>query len=125
MPKSLVNRIRLVFLPFDVIFGVLIPLAVMNGIDPADTTRTLLVLYGLGIARIAINMLMIGRIFARAAHWLAIAPSRPETRELREADEGLRAGAGRFTAVVMVTWALHLGVSTLVLLFVDRYTAGV
>ncbi|HEY6173411.1 MAG TPA: hypothetical protein VIX73_03165, partial [Kofleriaceae bacterium] len=71
MPKSLVTRIRLVFLPFDVIFGVLIPLAVMNGIDPADPTRTLLVLYGLCIVRIAVNMFMVGRIFGRAAHWIA------------------------------------------------------
>src|SRR5690242_21415818 len=99
MPKSLVSRIRLVFLPFDVIFGVLIPLAVLNGIDPADSTRTLFVLYGLGVARIAGDMLMVGRIFGRAAHWIAIAPPRPDARELRETDETLRGGARRYTAV--------------------------
>jgi methyl-accepting chemotaxis protein len=125
MPKSLVTRIRLVFLPFDVIFGGLIPLAVMNGIDPADPMRTLLVLYLLCVARIAGDMLMVGRIFGPAAHWLAIAPTRPDARELREADESLRSGARRFTAVVMTLWAMHLALSMLVLLYVDRYTAGV
>src|SRR3954451_835137 len=125
MPKSLVSRIRLVFLPFDLVFGALIPLAVMNGIDPVDPARTLLVLYGFGIVRIAGDMLMIGRIFGPAARWLAIAPSRPDARELRQVDDNLRAGAGRFTAVVMTLWVLALALSMLVLLFVDRYTAGI
>ena len=98
MPKSLVSRIRLVFLPFDVIFGTLIPLAVMNGVDPVDPGRTLLVLYSLCAVRIIGDMLMIGRIFGPAAHWLAIAPSRPDARELRQIDDGLRAGAGRSSA---------------------------
>jgi methyl-accepting chemotaxis protein len=125
MPKSLVARIRLVYLPFDVMFGALIPLAVTNAIDPVDATRTLLVLYGFGILRIVVNMIMVGRIFGPPAHWLAIAPSRPEARELRDADDSLRTGAARFTASVMTMWVITFAASLIVLLFVDRYTAGV
>jgi len=125
MPKSLVSRIRLIYLPFDLIFGALIPLAVVDGIAPADSTYALLVLYGLTLARIAGDMLMIGRIFGPAAHWLAIAPARPDAREVREADEGLRSGPGKFTAVVITLWILQLAIAMVVLLFVDRYRAGI
>src|SRR5678816_292708 len=125
MPKSLVSRIRLIYLPFDVIFGALIPLAVVNGISPDDTVYALLVLYGLSVVRIAVNMFMIGRIYGRAAHWLAIAPAQPEPRELREVDEALRVGPRRFTAVVMTTWVVQLFVAMLILLFVDKYRAGI
>src|ERR1044071_8528604 len=103
MPKSLVNRIRLIYLPFDALFGALIPLAVVNGIDPKDTLYALLVLYGLSAVRIAVDMFMIGRIFGRAAHWLAIAPAQPEARELRDVDEDLRTGSRRFTVGGMTT----------------------
>jgi methyl-accepting chemotaxis protein len=125
MPKSLVTRIRLVYLPFDAIFGALIPLAVVNAIDPKDTLYALLVLYGLSAVRIAVDMFMIGRIFGRAAHWLAIAPAQPEPRELREIDEELRTGSRRFTAVGMTTWVVQLFVATLILLFVDPYRAEI
>jgi methyl-accepting chemotaxis protein len=125
MPKSLVSRIRLVYLPFDLIFGVLIPLAVVNGIDPADTTYALLVLYGFGVLRTVGNMVMIGRIFGHAAHWLAVAPARPDRREVSEVDEGLRSGPSKFTAVVMTLWIAQLAATMLVLLFADRYRAGI
>src|ERR1041384_7418935 len=101
MPKSLVSRIRLVYLPFDVIFAALIPLAVVNGIDPTDTLYALLVLYGLSVVRIAVDMFMIGRIYGSAAHTLSIAAAQPDPRELRDADEALRSGPRRFTAVAM------------------------
>jgi methyl-accepting chemotaxis protein len=132
MPKSLVNRIRFVFLPFDLIFGALVPLAVMNGIDPVpllggqtDSVYAPLVLYGLSVVRILGDMFMIGRIFGPAAHWLAIAPASPEPRELRDADEALRSGPKRFTAAVMTLWFLQLFAAMLILLFVDRYRAGI
>ena len=125
MPKSLVSRIRLAYLPFDLMFGALIPLAVVNGIDPDDSTYALLVLYGLSVARIAGDMIMIGRIFGPAAHWLVIAPARPDAREVREADEGLRSGPGKFTAAVITLWILQLAIAMLVLMFVDRYRAGI
>ncbi len=125
MPKSLVSRIRLVYLPFDLIFGALVPLAVVNAIDPADTLYALLVLYGLSAARIAADMVMIGRIFGPAAHWLAITPAQTDPRELREADEALRSGAKRFTAGAMVAWLIQLFVAVLILLFADRYRAEI
>src|SRR3954468_16048297 len=125
MPKSLVSRIRLVYLPFDVLFAVLIPLAVVNAIDPADTAHALLVLYGLSAARLAVDWFIIGRIFGPAAHWLAIAPAQPDPRELREADEGLRNGPRRFTAAVMITWVVQLFAAMVILLFVDKYRAGI
>lgn len=124
MPKSLVSRIRLVYLPFGVIFAVLIPLAVVNGIDPADTLYALLVLYGLSVVRIAIDMFMIGRIYRAAAHALAISAAQPDPRELRDADEALRSGPRRFTAAAMTTWVVQLFVAMLILLFVDKYRAG-
>jgi methyl-accepting chemotaxis protein len=125
MPKSLVNRIRLIYLPFDLIFGVLIPLAVVNGIEPDDWTYALLVFYVLGIARTLGNMIAIGRIFGPPAHWIEIAPARPEGRELRDADEALRSGPRKFTVVVMSLWAIQLLAGMLLLLFVDRYHAGI
>lgn len=125
MPKSLVSRIRLVYLPFDLIFGALIPLAVVNAIDPVDTLYALLVLYGLSVVRVAADMFMVGRIFGAAAHWLAVAPAQPDPRELREADEALRSGPKRFTAVVMTTWLIQLSVGMLILLFADKYRAGI
>src|SRR5256885_14831452 len=108
MPKSLVNRIRLIYLPFDLIFGVLIPLAVVNGIEPADWTYALLVFYVLGIGRTLGNMIMIGRIFGPPAHWIAVAPARPDGREVRDADEALRSGPRKFTVGVMSLWAIQL-----------------
>src|SRR3979409_1245615 len=97
MLKSLVSRIRLVYLPFALIFGVMITLEVVNGIEADDKLYALLVLYGLGLVRTAGIMFMIGRIFGPAAHWISIAPVRPEPRELREIDEALRNGPRRFT----------------------------
>src|SRR5689334_14652056 len=122
MPKSLVSRIRLIYLPFELIFGALIPLAVVNGIDPADTSYALLVLYGLSAVRIAVDSFMIGRIYAPADHSLA---AQPDPRELREADAALRSGPRRFTAVAMTTWAVQLFIAMMILLFVDRYRAGI
>src|SRR3954469_12722440 len=125
MPKSLVSRIRLVYLPFDLIFGVLIALAVVSGIDPVESSRPLLVLLGLGAVRIAVDLFMIGRIFGRAGRWLAIAPAQPDPRELREIDDSLRQGAKRFTAVAMTNWAVTLFAAMLILLFVDKYEAEI
>jgi methyl-accepting chemotaxis protein len=125
MPKSLVNRIRLIYLPFDLIFGVLIPLALVNGIEPADWTFALLVFYVLGLGRTLGNMFMVGQIFGPTAHWIAIAPARPDSREVRDADEALRGGPRRFTLVVMTLWFTQLAAGMLLLLFVDRYRAGI
>jgi methyl-accepting chemotaxis protein len=125
MPKQLVSRIRLVYFPFDLIFGALVPLAVVNGIDPADTLYALFVLYGLSAVRIAVDMFAIGWIYGRAARWLAIPPAQPEPRDLHETDEALRNGPRRFTAAAMMGWIVQLFIAMLILLFADRYRAGI
>src|SRR5262249_20926976 len=43
----------------------------------------------------------------------------------READEALRTGPKRFTAAVMTLWVVQLFAAMLILLFVDRYRAGI
>lgn len=127
MPKSLVNRIRLVYLPFDLAFGVLIPLAVVNAIEPDGRAYaySLLVFYALGIARSLAILAMIQRIFGSAAHWIAIAPVRPEAREVRYADETLRAGPRRFTTTVVALWLAQLSIGMLILLFYNPERADI
>ena len=125
MPKSLVSRIRLIYLPFDLIFGVLIPLAVVNAIEPVDSTRAFVVLYVLGLGRMAGDMIMIKRIFGPAAHFIAISPVQPDPREIRYVDETLRSGPRRFTVAVMTLWISQLAIGMVILLFVDRYGTGV
>ncbi|HEX7838476.1 MAG TPA: methyl-accepting chemotaxis protein [Kofleriaceae bacterium] len=127
MSKSLVNRIRLVYLPFDLLFGVLIPLAVVNVIDPADRAywSSLFVFWFLSAGRTVAIQLLIKQIFGPAAHWIEIAPSRPEAREVRYADEVLRNGPQRFTATVIVLWLVQLALGMAWLLFHDRYNADI
>jgi methyl-accepting chemotaxis protein len=125
MSTSLVTRVRLIYLPLDLIFGVLIPLAVVNGIDPRDTTYSLLVLYVLGLGRTLGNMVMIGRVFGPVARWLESATPRPDAREVRSIDEQIRRGPARLTAVSSALWVIQLLVGILVLLYVDPYRAGI
>src|SRR5258706_4099572 len=108
MPTSLVTRVRLIYLPLDLIFGILIPLAIVNGIEPADTTYALLVFYVLGIGRTAANMLMVGRVFGPIARWLDAAAPRPDARELRDIDAMIRRGPTRFAVASMVWWVLQI-----------------
>jgi methyl-accepting chemotaxis protein len=119
MSTSLVTRVRLIYLPLDLIFGVLIPLAVVNGIKPADTTYAVLLLYGLGIGRTLGNLWMIGRVFGPIARWLNAAPPRPDARELREIDEMIRRGPSRITAFSSALWVIQLMAGVLVLRYGD------
>lgn len=125
MSTSLLTRIRLIYLAADLVFGVLIPLAVVNGIEPADSTYSLIVLYVFGLGRTAGNMVMVGRIFGPALRWLDSATLRPDPRELREVDETIRRGPMRFTTFASVFWVVQLFASVLVLLLVDPYRAGI
>lgn len=119
MSTSLVTRVRLIYVPLDLIFGVLIPLAVVNGIKPADTTYALLLLYGLGIGRTLGIMWVIGRVFGPIARWLNAAPPRPDARELRDIDEMIRRGPSRITAVASALWVTQLIIGVLVLRYGD------
>jgi methyl-accepting chemotaxis protein len=125
MTTSLVTRVRLIYLPLDLIFGVLIPLAVVNGIKPADTTYALLLLYALGVGRMVGNTLMIGRVFGPIVRWLQAAPPRPDARELREVDEMIRRGPARVTAVSSALWVLQLMIAVLVLRYGEPARGGI
>jgi methyl-accepting chemotaxis protein len=124
MSTSLVTRIRIIYLPLDLFFGILVPLAIVNGIGPADTTYALLVLYILGVGRTVANMVMVGRVFGPIARWLDTATARPDPRELRVIDEAIRRGPMRFTVGSMLWWVLHIGISMAVLLYLDPYRAA-
>ena len=125
MPKSLVARVRVIYLMFDLLFSFLLPLAVVNAIDAADWTYSLVVLYALGLGRTAINLLMIGRVFGPVARWLATAPPRPEAREVRDIDEQIRRAPVRLTTVSCALWALQIIVGVIILLYVEPYRAAI
>lgn len=119
MPKSLVNRIRLVYLPFDLVFGVLIPLAVVKGLEPRDSSWAFIMLYALSLGRSAAILIMIKRVFGPAAHWIETAPARPDPRDVRYADESFRNGPQRFTAIVIALWVSQLVISILLLVLFE------
>ncbi len=125
MPTSLVARVRVIYLAFDVLFSFLIPLAVVNAIDPADWTYSLIVLYALGLGRTATNVFMIGRVFGPIARWLANAPPRPEAREVRDVDEMVRRGPTRLTVTASALWVLQVLLGLVILLYVDPYRAAI
>jgi methyl-accepting chemotaxis protein len=125
MPKSLVARIRLLYLPIDLIFGILIPLALVNCVEPVDSTYALLVLYGIGLIRTVALMIVFGRVLGPVDRWLSSASDRPEPRDLRDADARVRRAPVTLTLWVGSLFASHMIVSILVLLFVDRYHAGI
>src|SRR6185503_6979606 len=95
MPKSLVARIRLIYFPLDLTFGILIPLAVVNGVGAEDTTYALFVLYALGIGRTLLIMYGFGRVLAPLGRWLELSSVTPEARELRSIDSMIRNGPVR------------------------------
>jgi methyl-accepting chemotaxis protein len=115
----------LLYLPVEILFGGLIPLAIANGLEPADWTYTLLVLYAVGLVRTANSMIVLGRMFGPAGRWLASAPPVPDPRDLRDVDSVLRRGAVGASAWISAGWAITLIAGMLILLYVDRYTAGI
>lgn len=125
MPKSLVARVRLIYLPLDLAFTILIPLALVNGIDPTDTTYAMLVLYALGLVRSVTINLMFGRVFGPIGRWLESASTLPESREVREIDNLIRRTPTTVTIWIGGLWAAQLLAGTLILLLVDRYHAGI
>lgn len=125
MPKSLVARVRVIYLFFDVLFSVVIPLAVVNAIEPADTAYALVLLYVLGLVRTATNLVMLGRVFGPIARWLASAPPRPEAREVRDIDDRIRRAPIKLCTLACVLWAGQVLVGVLILLLVDPYHAAI
>jgi len=125
MPKSLVARIRLYYLPFDVLFAILIPLALINGLQPEDSLYALTVLYILGLGRTAGMMILIGRFLGPVGRWLESSPTRPDARDVRAIDATLRRTPKALAVWLGVLWAAQLLIGTLVLLFIDPYHAGI
>jgi methyl-accepting chemotaxis protein len=125
MPKSLVARIRLIYFPLDLTFGILIPLALVNGVGAADTTYALFVLYALGIGRTLLIMFGFGRVLGPIGRFLDAAPLRPDGKEVRDIDSMIRNGPVRMAFWVGIAWALQLTIAGLVLLYVDPYRAAV
>jgi methyl-accepting chemotaxis protein len=125
MPKSLVARVRVIYLVFDALFSVVVPLAVVNAIEPADTAYALIVLYGLGLVRTAIHLVMLGRVFGPIARWLASAPPRPEAREVRDIDDRIRRAPIKLCTLACVLWASQILVAVVIFLVVDPYHAAI
>jgi methyl-accepting chemotaxis protein len=125
MPKSLVARIRLIYFPCDLAFGIVVPLAVVNGIGAADTIYALLVLYALGLGRTLLIMIGFGRVLGSIGRWIDTAPARPDGRELREIDARIRNAPVRLAVWVGTAWALQLAIAGFVLLYADPYRAAI
>jgi methyl-accepting chemotaxis protein len=125
MPKSLVARVRLYYLPFDLLFAILIPLALVNGLQPEDWTYSLLVLYALGLGRTAGILIVIGRMLTPVARWIEAAQTRPDPRDTRAIDAAIRRGPAALALWLGGLWVAQLLIGTLVLLLVDPYRAGI
>lgn len=125
MPKSLVARVRLFYLPLDLVFSFLIPLALVNGIEPADTIYALAVLYVLGLVRLGVTQLLFGRLLGPIGRWLESATAVPDAREVRDIDSMIRRAPNVATIWIGGLWVAQLMIGTVLLLLVDRYRAGI
>ena len=126
MPKSLVNRVRLIYLPLDLSFGVVIPLAVANGLEVADMGYAMFLFTVCGLMfRTALIMYGFGKVFGPIDRWIASAPTNPDPREVHAADEMVRSGPTRMLGYVSLGWALTLTVPMLFMIFVDPYRCAI
>ena len=125
MPKSLVARIRLLYLPLDLVFSVLIPLALLHGIAPEDTLYALVVLYAIGLGRSAVLNLLFGRLLGPVGRWLESGQDRPDARDVRAIDATIRRAPVTLAMWLGTLWFAQLMAGTLVLLYVDPYKAGI
>src|SRR4051812_36862349 len=108
MPKSLVARIRLLYLPVDVVFSVLIPLALGNALEPRSWGYALVVLYGLGLVRSTAITILFGRLFGPIGRWLNAPSARLDPRDLREIDRMVRRGPRALSLWVGALWAAQI-----------------
>jgi methyl-accepting chemotaxis protein len=125
MPKSLVARVRLMYLPLDALFGIMIPLALVNGIEPADSTYALLVLYGLGVARTVALMGVFGWVLGPIGRWTEAPPARPDAREVRAIYDRLQRAPYALAKWNGGLWVVQLTIGTIVLLYVNPYRADI
>jgi len=125
MSKSLLARVRLKYLPADLGFGLLIPFAIVSGIDVSDFWYALIVFFGFGIVRWGIVQYGLYRVCRPIDRWLESAPSRPDPREVEEIDELLQRGPTRIFGWVTASWLFHVPAALLWLLYVDPYRAAI
>jgi methyl-accepting chemotaxis protein len=125
MHKSLLTRVRLQYLPLDLTFGILIPLAIVNGIEAADFTYSFFVFYIVGIGRTLLIQYGLGRVFGPIDRWLDAAPSRPDAQDLHRIDGMIQRGPVRLIGWVAGAWSLHLVIAILWLLFITPYKAAI
>ena len=125
MPKSLVARIRLLYLPLDLLFSILIPLALINGITPEDTLYALVVLYGVGLGRSVVLNVLFGRMFGPIGRWLQSGQYRPDARDVRAIDAAIRRAPVTLAMWLGTLWFAQLMLGTLLLLYVNPYKAGI
>src|SRR5882724_8561351 len=125
MSKSLLRTVRLKYLPNDLGFGLLIPLAIVNGIEASDFWYSLIVFYAFGLVRTAIIQLGFYRVCRPVDRWLESAPSRPDPREVQEIDEMIQRGPVRLLAWVTGSWVFHITAAMLWLLYLNPYRAAI
>jgi methyl-accepting chemotaxis protein len=125
MPKSLVNRVRLMYLPFDLPVGVVIPLAIANGLEVADMSYAMTVFLLFSMARTLVIMFGIGRVFGPIARWIESAPAKPDPREVHAIDEMIRTGPFRMTMWVAGVWTVALLLPILFLMYYDPYRCAI
>jgi methyl-accepting chemotaxis protein len=98
-------------------FGALLPLALVNGLNPTHSTWALLVLYGLGLVRTAALMLVFGRVLAPIARWIDSPLARPDAQEVRTTHASIRRGPMELAKWYGWLWAAQLLVGSLVLIY--------
>jgi methyl-accepting chemotaxis protein len=125
MPKSLVTRVRLMYLPFDVAIGIALPVAFAYGLEVADMTYALSVMWAISLARSLVVMYAIGRVFGPIERWLASPPDKPDRREVIDIDDQVRTGPMRMTGWVVGCWAVGLVSSVVILMVVDPYRCAI
>jgi methyl-accepting chemotaxis protein len=125
MSKSLVARARLLYLPFDISFGLTIPLAIVNSLDAAEFTYSLMVFYVLGIARTTTTMIGFGRVLGPIDRWFASAPSRPEPREIQEVADMIQRAPFRLANWNSAAWVAEVVIGVVILMFWNPYRAAI
>lgn len=125
MPKSVTARAQLLYLPFDLAFGVLVPLSIVNGIDAADFWYAMIAFVVLGIGRTLATMLGFAYVLSPIDRWLKTAPSRPDARELQDIDERIRRAPVRLAFWVQITWTVQIILALVWLMYVSPYRAAI
>ncbi|HET9625429.1 MAG TPA: methyl-accepting chemotaxis protein [Kofleriaceae bacterium] len=126
MPKSLLARVRLIYFPFDVMFSLLIPLALVKGLEVKDFWYAYSVLLGIGLVRNAVVYLFLfERVFGPIGRWIESTSAMPESREVREIDSQIRRAPNQVTFWIGSLWFMQLMIGCVILLFVNPYHANI